>query len=449
MMILRDYQLRAVETARRIIADGAKSVLINSPTGSGKTVIAAAIVQGAVAKGKSVLFLAHRRELIQQCSAKLTEAGILDHGVIMAGSGVQNHQAPVQVASIQTLIRRELPVAHLIMIDECHRSISGQYKTILANYPDAIVLGLSATPERLDGKGLSDLFSKMVTVDTVPGLIERGYLVKPICYAGTESDLSQVRMSRGDYREGDLQDAMDRPRLIGDIVNNWTRLANGKLTVAFATGIEHARHIAQEFWNAGIPAASIDGIMRNSERDAIIADWKAGIIKVVTNCEVLCEGFDFPALECAILARPTQSISLYLQMVGRVMRSHPGKTAAYVLDHAGCSATHGAPHLAREWSLEGESKPGGTLSGINNRHTNPMEQRMEFDCLEGNLERIDDTVIPIGVRVNNDFNHLINEARARGWKRGYVWHRLREQYDEAILRQHIPRHRGEWWRATA
>ncbi|CAK0773318.1 hypothetical protein CCP4SC76_5740011 [Gammaproteobacteria bacterium] len=211
MMMLRDYQLKAVEATRRIIANGTKSVLINSPTGSGKTVIAATIVQGAINKGKSILFLAHRRELIQQCSAKLTEAGILNHGVIMAGSGLQNCQAPAQVASIHTLIRREFPKAHIIMIDECHRSICGQYKTILDHYPGAIVIGLSATPERLDGKGLSDLFSSMVIVDTVPGLIARGYLVKPICYAGTESDLSQVRTSRGDYRESDLQDALDKP----------------------------------------------------------------------------------------------------------------------------------------------------------------------------------------------------------------------------------------------
>ncbi|CAK0776838.1 DNA repair protein RadD [Gammaproteobacteria bacterium] len=449
MMRLRDYQLKAVEAARRIIASGTKSVLINSPTGSGKTVMAAAIVQSAVQKGRRVLFLAHRRELIQQCSEKLTEAGVTDHGVIMAGSGPKKHLAQVQVASIQTLIRREWPPAHLIIIDECHRAIAGQYQTILAHYPDAIVIGLSATPERLDGKGLNDLFSHMVTVDTVPGLIERGYLVKPICYAGTESDLSQVRMSRGDYREGDLQDAMDRPRLIGDIVKNWTRLANGKLTVAFATGVEHARHIAQEFWSAGIPAASIDGIMRNSERDAIIADWKAGIIKVVANCEVLCEGFDFPALECAILARPTKSVSLYLQMVGRVMRSHPGKTAAYVLDHAGCIAAHGAPHIAREWSMEGEQRRSGRALAHHACHAEPPERQTDFDCLDGDLERIDDALIPIGVRVKNDFKHLIDQARSRGWKRGYVWHRLREQYDESTLRQHIPRHRGEWWRATA
>jgi superfamily II DNA or RNA helicase len=356
MITLRTYQEQAIQSARTLIGRGVRRVMLNAPTGAGKTVIAAGIVQRSVDKGKRVLFLAHRRELIDQTVDKLVAGGVLNFGVIMAGSKLHNRNAPVQVASIQTLMKRELPEADLIMIDEAHRAASKSYITMVGNYPGAAVIGLSATPERLDGKGLDDIFQELVVVESVPALIEAGFLVKPICYVGPTADLSAVKTRRGDYDEKQLADAVDRPQLVGDIVANWHRLAKGKQTVAFAASVEHAKHIADEFFAAGIPAAMISGNTPVAERNAIIADWRAGAIKVVANCLVLTEGFDYPELECCILARPTKSVSMYLQCVGRVMRTAEGKVGAIVLDHAGCCKEHGQPHIDRVWSLEGMAK---------------------------------------------------------------------------------------------
>jgi superfamily II DNA or RNA helicase len=357
MLILRPYQDDAIAQTRALIRAGKLSILINAPTGAGKTVLGARILQGAFEKGSPTLFLAHRRELIEQSAAKIQEAGISEYGIIMAGAKRNNHAALVQVASVQTLIRRELPPAKIIMIDEAHRAAAKTYRDIVANYPGAIIIGLSATPERQDGKGLDDLFESMVTVSTIPELIEQGFLMAPSCYVGrATADLSHVPTRGGDYAEGALEKAMDKPALIGDILTEWKRHANGAPTAIFASGVEHSKHIAQAFWQAGIPAASVDGTTPIKEREAIIADWRRGAIKVVSNCMVFTEGFDFPELEVCVLARPTKSIGLYLQIVGRVMRTAAGKDRALVLDHAGCVELHGAPSIHREWSLQGEKE---------------------------------------------------------------------------------------------
>ena len=352
------HQLKAVDRLRTGFGLGKRSQLLCVATGGGKTVIASEIIKRAVKKGCHILFLAHRRELIEQCAAKLEDFGVLNYSIIMAGAKRFNPAATVHVASIQTLIKREFPPADLIIIDEAHRAASKSYRDVLANYPNAKVLGLSATPERLDGKGLDDLFEDMVEVISIPELIKEGFLVKPTLYSGRfdSSSLAGIKKRQGDYAEGELQQAMDTPKLIGDIISNWKARADGKLTVAFACGVEHAEHIAQEFFNAGVPAAAIHGGMSTAERESIISDWRKGFLRVVVNCMILTEGFDFPQLECCILARPTKSIALALQMIGRIMRTAPGKEGAIVLDHAGIIHEHGGPHIHRKWSLLGEQE---------------------------------------------------------------------------------------------
>lgn len=539
----RPYQETAIQNARAQIARGQRRILLNSPTGSGKTLIASGIVQRAVAKGKRVLFLAHRRELIDQTCAKLVDCGVLNFGVIMAGNRLNHAAAPVQVASIQTLVRRELPSADLVIVDECHRIISRSYMSVLANYPQAAVIGLSATPERLDGKGLDDVFDTMIPVATVPDLIEQGYLVKPLCYVGPTADLSGVRTRRGDYDESQLAVAMDKPQLTGDIVANWLRLANGKPTAVFAAGVEHAKHITSEFLAAGVAAATVTGETPKTEREAIIADWRKGYITVCVNVFVFVEGFDFPELACVVLARPTQSVSLYLQAVGRVMRPSPNKDVSLIIDHAGCCQMHGQPHLHREWTLEGMAKkrkdavvelqqvcqPCGMVFEASpslwleetQPNLRPAYQRQTHQLLAGaakdrgmavcpgcsaamcivcgdhfpakttkkSLDGIatikvtscptcaasfsdvpqmlteeheayiptttsDALVamgdeIPIKVVVTNEYKRLINEAKRHGRKRGWAYWRLKEQFDQEILRECLPRHTGAWWKERA
>jgi len=219
---LYDYQEEATETLRSNIRKGIRSQLLCVPTGGGKTVISAAIIQGAVLKGSFILFLAHRRELIEQSCAKLEDFGVLNYSVIMSGDKRYNPQAKVHVASIQTLMKREFPPADLIIIDEAHRAASKSYRDVLANYPKAKVIGLSATPERLDGKGVDDIFDELVEVIKISELINRERLIKPTLYTGKFDStlLAGIKKRQGDYAEGELQEAMDTPKLVGDIIAN-------------------------------------------------------------------------------------------------------------------------------------------------------------------------------------------------------------------------------------
>lgn len=531
ILSLRPYQIDAIAETRRRMAR-ARSVLINAPTGAGKTILGCQIIKLAVEKRRRVLFLAHRRELIDQCAAKLDEAGVPHHGVILAGhSKARAPHAPVQVASIQTLIRRELPPADLVMIDECHRALAKSYLNLLANYPAAKIIGLTATPERLDGKGLGDLFDDMVVVSTIPNLIAEGFLVEPDCYGAPSGgpDLSRVKKSGGDYHEGQLQAAMDTTELTGELLTNWLRLAGGCKTIVFATGIEHSQHIVGKFQDAGVNAAHLDGTTPLPLRQQIIRDWQSGAIQVVSNCAVLTEGFDFPELECCVLARPTQSVAMYLQQVGRVMRPAPGKAGALVLDHAGCFNAHGLPHHHREWTLEGEmerrkrkKQPPKQCRVCQLAHeadesrwltdTQPhlhghkaLERAKEArqagvglvvcpgcsmsDCLicqgpfnagseaphcpncgalytaeEKELPNTGESALPLEssdllerwtsspmndrLAIKNEFTKLINQARERGYKRGWAFHQLKEKYGDAAL-EALPRHTGGWWRQTA
>lgn len=237
------------------------------------------------------------------------------------------------------------------------------YQTLLANYPDAYVLGLTATPERLDGKGLDGIFHDILEVATVPDLIDGGFLVTPTCLgpspeaaAKLKSALAKVKVRGGDYADGALGEAMDHAELVGDIVEHWQEWAVGQKTIVFAASIAHSKHIVEQFQSAGIPAAHLDGTMSTPEREGILSAWRNGDIQVVSNCQILTEGFDFPELSCCILARPTKSVALQLQMCGRVMRTAPGKNGAIILDHAGNILEHGPPHIERVWRLEGASK---------------------------------------------------------------------------------------------
>lgn len=365
-IIPHDYQVTAIRNTKGYLIAGRKRVLIVAPTGAGKTTIAAEIITGAVDKARRVLFIAHRKELIDQASARLDRYG-LDHGIIKAGTKRAKPRALVQVASIQTLTRRELPPADIIIIDEAHRSKSKSYMDVLAAYPHAVTLGLTATPWRLDGSGLGDLFQELVLVCQPGYLIDRdpAVLVKPRVFAPATPDLKGMKSSKGDYEQAALQALMSTEASVDEIVLNWQRHAAGRATVAFATGINHSLMIRDAFRAIGVAAEHIDGNTGNDERERILKNLDEGRVQLVSNCEVLTEGWDCPRVACAILARPTKSLSLYLQMVGRVLRATAGKADAIVLDHAGNHAEHGFATDDREWNLQGKKKQ-PKVAGIKN-----------------------------------------------------------------------------------
>ena len=348
----RDYQTELVEAARQRIRQKHKRILIQLPTGGGKTVIAALIIEGALAKDKRILFLAHRRELIEQPSAKLDQLGV-SHGIVMAQHHRYRPYAPVQVASIQTLANRELAYPpDLIFIDEAHRARAATYGKILERYPDAVVIGLTATPVRSDGRGLGNLFQTMACGPSVATLTERGYLVPTRVFAPTKPDLKDVGKVGGDYNQGQLGRTMDRSTITGDIVEHWRRLGEDRLTICFAVNVEHSKHLCERFREAGVRAAHLDGETPLDERTKLLEQLAAGEIRVLCSVGVLTEGWDCPAVSCAILARPTTSEGLYLQMAGRILRPAPGKADALILDHAGCTWEHGFVDDERTWTLE-------------------------------------------------------------------------------------------------
>lgn len=369
MIALRPYQERAIAAARGLCREH-KRILLTLPTGGGKTVIAAQVIAGAIAKGKRALFVAHRREIVAQSWAKLLDAGVpaSEVGVIMADGRITNPadgmvldarrpNARAQVASVQTLARRARPAADVVFVDEAHHATAQTWQDLIRYYTDrgAVVLGLTATPCRSDGRGLSDIFEHLHPVAAVSELVAAGYLVAPEVYSVPAPDLSKIKTTGGDYDLDQLGDAMDRSELVGRLVDHWQELACNRTTVVFATTVAHSQSIVGKFTAAGIRAEHIDGETPTEQRDAILGRLASGETQVVSNCQVLTEGWDLPRCKTVVLARPTQSLSLYLQMAGRGLRPWEG-VPALLLDHAGCARRHGLPQQDRTWTLEGREK---------------------------------------------------------------------------------------------
>jgi len=359
-LTLRPYQQRAVHDLRLAFRDGARAPLLVLPTGGGKTICMAEILRGIADRGRSAIVLVHRRELITQTAHKLALAAV-EHGTIAAGITPTDH--PIQVASVQTLVRRLDHITtspDLIVVDEAHHATSSSWCRILQHWPDALRLGVSATPIRLDSRGLSAVFDRLVLGPSVADLVFTGYLAQSRIYAPPQvADLSELRRRAGDYAIDQAADAMDRPTVTGDAIAHYQRLAGAQRAIAFCCSVQHAEHVADSFNVAGIPAATLLGSLDPVRRDQVVQQFAAGQLQVLVTVDVVSEGFDIPAAGCAILLRPTQSLSLYLQQVGRVLRPAPGKTHAVILDHVGNVHRHGWPDDPREWSLEGVVRRAG------------------------------------------------------------------------------------------
>jgi len=347
---LRPYQKRAIQDLRNAFRLGAQAPLLVLPTGGGKTIVFTEITRSAAEKGNRVLILVHRRELINQASSKLAMVG-LDHGIIAAGQPSTDH--PVQVASVQTIVRRLGSLdwqPSLIIVDEAHHAVAGSWRKVTDYWSSAFRLGVTATPCRLDGRGLSASFDQLVPGPTVHDLIFLGFLSDSRVYAPpVVADLSGIRKRAGDYAIDQAAEAMDQPTVTGDAVGHYQKLAAGLQAIAFCCNIRHATSICNAFNAAGISADLLLG--ETKDRDDVVNRFGNGTTQILVTVDVVSEGFDVPAASCAILLRPTQSLSLYLQQVGRVLRPAPGKEAAIILDHVGNVQRHGFPDQEREWSL--------------------------------------------------------------------------------------------------
>jgi superfamily II DNA or RNA helicase len=353
---LRDYQLAGVADIRAAYCAGASSVCYVSPTGSGKTAVFGFVVASAVAKGKRVIIATHRAEIADQISQTMALFGV-PHGRIQPGH--EPTDALCQVAMVQTLKRRldRVPPPDFFVLDECHHAVSTTWKRVLAKFPNAKVLGVTATPERLDGRGLGDVFDAMVVGQDVRGLIDQCFLAD-YTYIAPDSgvDLRGLHVQMGDYAVGDIAERVDHRQITGDVIANYRKYLAGCSAIVFTCTIPHAEHVAAQFREAGIPAATINGSMKPEERREIVRKLRDGEIKILASCEVISEGFDCPSVAGAILLRPTASFALYRQQVGRCLRPKPDGSKAIILDHVGNVFRHALPDAPHEWSLNSKAR---------------------------------------------------------------------------------------------
>jgi superfamily II DNA or RNA helicase len=369
-IIPRDYQQQLMDKVRLAFRAGLRSPLVVAATGAGKTVVFSAIADSAAARGNEVLILAHRDTLIKQASNKLTDNGV-KHGIIMAGFTQALHHK-VQVGSVQTVARRLKKIRwkpKLIIIDEAHLSAAKTYRDILAAFPDALVLGFTGSPCRLDNKPLGKqsggIYDELIQAISIKQLIARGFLVQPTVFGAAEAlDLSGIKKSMGDYATAELAAVVDKPKITGDAVEQYLKICPDVPAVAWCITVEHAQHVADAFNANGIAAVMLCGEHDTAYRDKVLKQLETGEVKVVTFVGILIEGVDQPAIGAIILLRPTMSLASYLQVIGRGLRPYTNaagikKECCYVLDHADLWKRHGFADEEREWELNGEVKKPG------------------------------------------------------------------------------------------
>lgn len=355
MISLRDYQNELVADIRESFRAGNRKTLAVAPCGAGKTQIFSYISKGVYSSGKRVLIVAHRKHLLHQISKTLKQWGVT-HAVVAGGArGIP--RTNVVVASVFTVAARlkHWPAPDLIVGDEAHHfTPDSTWGKVVAAFPSARVLGVTATPERGDGTGLGLMFDNLVVGPTVRELIDMGFLCEFEVYAPPAPDLGGVKSARGDYVVADLEKVMGESSVTGDAVRHYLEVTPGKKAIAFCVSVKHAVSVADSFRAAGVAAECIHGGMEQKEIDAVIERFSAGTTRVMTSCDLVSEGFDVPSCEVAILLRPTKSYSLYAQQAQRCTRIAPGKTMATILDHANCTRMHGFVDDDREWVLTAE-----------------------------------------------------------------------------------------------
>ncbi|MBK6089661.1 DEAD/DEAH box helicase [Ruminococcus difficilis] len=337
-MPLRPYQNDLVEDVRSAWHEGYRAPCIVLGCGGGKSCIVAEIARRTTFNGKRVLFLVHRKELVDQITATFARWGVLMDLCF--------------VGMVQTITRRlkKIPKPALIITDENHHSLATSYKRIYEHFSDVPRVGVTATPVRLNGDGLGDVNDKLIIGKSTKWLIANGFLAPYDYYAPSVADLTGLHTRRGEYVQSDIDKAMIQNKVFGDVIAYYRKLANEKKAICYCASIKHSKATAAAFCDAGIRAKHIDGDTPKNERDRIISAFRKGEITILCNVDLISEGFDVPDCECSILLRPTHSLTLYIQQSMRCMRYRKDKRAI-IIDHVGNYARHGMPDDDREWTL--------------------------------------------------------------------------------------------------
>lgn len=458
---LRPYQNDALNELRRGIRDGNLVQMLMAPTGAGKTTIASAMKQGACAKGKRAFFIVDSLELVDQAAKRFYEDG-LEVGVIQGDHLWTDYSKPVQVCTIQTLRTRwecipDDQKPDLVVIDEAH-VLHKMHQEIIAECVERKipVIGLSATPFR---KGLGRIFDRLVVTATLADLTREGYLVPAHCYAPHIPDLKGVKTNtNGDWADEALAEVMGTAKIVGDVVTNWIQLAKGRQTVVFGCNVAHSRELARQFNEAGILSAHVDGYMDEQERSKIIKNFRHGAIRVLCNVAVLTKGFDAPETACVVLARPTKSLMMHYQMMGRGLRPAEGKEDCIIIDHAGNCLRNGIPTESLPSSLD----MGASKNSDRRVREQEKAERLPRPCpkcshlfstsicpacgfkpqAHEDVEWVDGKLVKIGegspkqrklsaAEKQEIYAQFLGYEQQHGYKAGWAWNKCREYFGSA------------------
>lgn len=458
-MQLREYQNQAIQIIRERFKSGQKRVLLHLATGGGKTVIFSRMLIDAASKGKRCGMIVRGKQLVNQASERLFRENV-PHGVLMSTHWNKNYGAPIQICSIDTLLARDLkPHFDLLVIDEAHMATTGGFKELVEHYAGSFIVSVTATP--FTREPLDHLAESVVHPITTAELIDQGYLVPPRYYAPSRPDLTGVQTRQGDYVVDQLEERMGG--LTGNIVSHWKELGENRPTICFAVNIHHSQSIVAQFNAAGIPAEHIEGNHSEQERKVVLEKLRTGQIRVVSNVGVLCTGVDLPFVSCLIMARPTKSFNLYIQQAGRGTRPSENKRDFILLDHAGNVLRHGFITQEREVILGGLKKE--RFDGAEPRRCPecyslyPNGQRCPQGCIseraqateregilideQGRLKEL--VEMPFGAEVHQFVEQQKRIQKARGYKRGWLWHQVNNKFGEEIANALFPKREVPWF----
>lgn len=443
---------------REKLSQGKRRIVLQIPTGGGKTAVAGSIIRNALGKNRRAVFTVPALSLITQTIDSFSRDGITKIGVMQGQHELTDKDQPVQICSVQTLARRSVPKADLVMIDECH-VVYDLYERWFNDpeWADVPIIGLSATPWT---KGLGKLYHDLVIGETTQGLIDAGYLVPFRPFAPSHVDLSGVRTIAGDYDLEGLDKAMNTAKLTADIVETWIEKGENRPTLCFAVNRAHAQNLCDAFNRAGISAAYVDGETPLDERDDLAVNFRNGKYRVICNVGVMTTGVDLPFVSCLILARPTKSEMLYCQIIGRGLRLAEGKTDCIILDHSDTTKRLGFVTDIIHYELNMGKKRDG---GVQKEHDEPLPKecpkctylrpaRMKVcpNCgfeakpqanvftAEGVLSEVrgrgknktyDDSLTPYEQR-EKFYRELLGMAAERGYQSGWAFYQYKDKYKE-------------------
>lgn len=435
---LRPYQIELLEQTRQAYRDGYHSPCIVLPCGGGKSCIVAEMARSAVAQGGHPLFLVHRQELVAQLRQTLTAWGVPLDGA--------------DVMMVQTAVRRTARIAppSLIVTDENHHCLAASYRKIYEAFPGVPLVGVTATPQRLNGGGLGDVNDALVVGPSAKWLIENHYLAPYDYYAPSVADLTGIRSARGEYVAADIEARLNKAAIHGDVIENYRKYGGDRQAIVYCASIPHSKAVADAFEAAGYPARHIDGDTTDSERQAAVQAFRDGDLRVLCNVDLISEGFDVPDCGCAILLRPTKSLTLFIQQSMRCMRYREGKRAV-IIDAVGNYARFGLPDADREWSLD--PKPAAKREQAASVHTcpecfgafdayvvddadvrqcpycgyeMPVKARSVEEIKAAQLERIEGFVLKYtNPGQCRSYEELRAYAKRKGYKPGWAWYQAK------------------------